>query len=255
MTDPAVRPAFNCVVIGAYGGIGQATCKEIHAAGGRAFLVGRDEVKVAELAQGYGWGYSVADASDWDALERAAVAADSALGGFSSVVHLAGSVLLKPIHLTNRSEWDSVISTNLTSAAGVLRAFVPRFKEGGSVVLMSSSAASIGLSNHEAIAAAKGGIEGLVRSAAMTYAGKKVRVNAIAPGLVQTPLTQRVWGNPRSAEVSLGMHPLGRFGEASDIARGIVFLAHPMNDWVTGQVLQIDGGLGSLKSMPAPMRQ
>jgi len=89
----------------------------------------------------------------------------------------------------------------------------------------------------------------------MTYAAKRVRVNAIAPGLVQTPLTQRVWGNARSAEVSLGMHPLGRFGEGEDIARGIVFLAHPMNDWITGQVLQIDGGLGSLKEMPSPARQ
>jgi NAD(P)-dependent dehydrogenase (short-subunit alcohol dehydrogenase family) len=170
------------------------------------------------------------------------------------VIHLAGSVLLKPIHLTSRAEWDSVINTNLTSAAGVLRAFVPKFKDGGSVVLMSSSAASIGLSNHEAIAAAKGGIEGLVRSAAMSYAAKRIRVNAIAPGLVQTALTQRVWSNPRSAEVSLGMHPLGRFGEPEDIARGILFLADPRNDWVTGQVLQIDGGLGSLKAMSAAGR-
>lgn len=254
MSDPVNCPAFNCVVIGAYGGIGRAACKEIHDAGGKAFLVGRDEEKLAELASDYGWGYCVADATDWDAMERAAVSADAALGGYSSVVHLAGSVLLKPIHLTSRNEWESVIATNLTSAAGVLRAFVPRFKEGGSVVLMSSSAASIGLSNHEAIAAAKGGIEGLVRSAAMTYAGKRVRINAIAPGLVQTPLTQRVWGNARSAEVSLGMHPLGRFGEGADIARGIVFLAHPTNDWITGQVLQIDGGLGSLKPMPTPAR-
>jgi len=144
MTESVNRPAFNCVLIGAYGGIGQAACKEMHEAGGKAFLVGRDEGKLTELASHYGWGCCVADATDWDAMERAAVESDAALGGYSSVVHLAGSVLLKPIHLTNRNEWDSVVATNLTSAAGVLRAFVSRFKEGGSVVLMSSSAASIG---------------------------------------------------------------------------------------------------------------
>jgi NAD(P)-dependent dehydrogenase (short-subunit alcohol dehydrogenase family) len=245
---------FKAVVVGAYGGIGQATCKAIKQAGGEAFLIGRDTERLQALATEYGWGHFVGDASDWEGMVQAAVAADAHLGGYHSVIHLAGSVLLKPIHLTSRAEWDSVINTNLTSAAGVLRAFVPKFKDGGSVVLMSSSAASIGLSNHEAIAAAKGGIEGLVRSAAMSYAAKRIRVNAIAPGLVQTALTQRVWSNPRSAEVSLGMHPLGRFGEPEDIARGILFLADPRNDWVTGQVLQIDGGLGSLKAMSAASR-
>ena len=245
---------FKAVVVGAYGGIGQATCKAIKQAGGEAFLIGRDTERLQALATEYAWDHYVGDASDWEGMVQAAVAADAHLGGYHSVIHLAGSVLLKPIHLTSRAEWDSVINTNLTSAAGVLRAFVPKFKDGGSVVLMSSSAASIGLSNHEAIAAAKGGIEGLVRSAAMSYAAKRIRVNAIAPGLVQTALTQRVWSNPRSAEVSLGMHPLGRFGEPEDIARGILFLADPRNDWVTGQVLQIDGGLGSLKAMSAAGR-
>jgi NAD(P)-dependent dehydrogenase (short-subunit alcohol dehydrogenase family) len=119
--------------------------------------------------------------------------------------------------------------------------------EGGAVVLMSSAAAQIGLSNHEAIAASKAGIEGLVRSAAMTYAAKRIRVNAIAPGLVQTPLTQRVWGNARSAEVSLAMHPLGRFGQPDEIARAIYFLIDPRNQWITGQILGVDGGLGTLK--------
>jgi NAD(P)-dependent dehydrogenase (short-subunit alcohol dehydrogenase family) len=126
--------------------------------------------------------------------------------------------------------------------------------EGGSIVLMSSSAAQVGLSNHEAIAASKAGVEGLVRSAAMTYAPKQIRINAIAPGLVQTPLTQRVWGNARSSEISLAMHPLGRFGQPDDIARAIYFLIDPRNQWITGQVLGVDGGLGKLKQAGATMQ-
>ena len=81
----------------------------------------------------------------------------------------------------------------------------------------------------------------------MTYASKQIRVNAVAPGLVQTPLTEKIWGNPRSAEVSLSMHPIGRFGQLEDIARAILWLASPEQSWVTGQTIGVDGGLGKLK--------
>lgn len=143
-----------------------------------------------------------------------------------------------------------IVGANLTSAAGLLKSCVPRMlANGGSVVLMSSAAASIGLSNHEAISACKAGVEGMVRSAAMTYATKQVRVNAVAPGLVQTPLTEKIWGNPRSAEVSRSMHPVGRFGQPEDIARAILWLASPEQSWVTGQTIGVDGGLGKLKGV------
>jgi NAD(P)-dependent dehydrogenase (short-subunit alcohol dehydrogenase family) len=119
---------------------------------------------------------------------------------------------------------------------------------GGSIVLMSSAAARIGLPNHEAIAAAKAGIIGLVYSAAATYAARRVRVNAVAPGLVQTPLTEKITSNERSRGFSLALHPLGRLGEAADIASAIRWLLNPEQSWVTGQVLGVDGGLGTLKS-------
>lgn len=243
---------LRLVIVGAYGGIGQALCEEVSSKGDRAFLVGRDSQKLSEVAGRFGFASSVADASDWDQLDSTLELASQSMQGINAVVCLAGSVLLKPLHLTSKSEWDATLQTNLTAAAGTLRAAVSKMKEGGSVVLMSSAAAGIGLSNHEAIAAGKAGIEGLVRSAAMTYASKQIRVNAIAPGLVQTPLTQRVWGNARSADVSLAMHPLGRFGQPEEIARAIYFLVDPSNAWITGQVLGVDGGLGTLKPTSTP---
>jgi NAD(P)-dependent dehydrogenase (short-subunit alcohol dehydrogenase family) len=214
-------------------------------------LIGRDSQKLTDVAQRYGFPSFVADASDWDQMDSGMDTASQSMQGINAVVCLAGSVLLKPLHLTSRAEWDSTLQANVTAAAGTLRAAVSRMKVGGAVVLMSSAAAGIGLSNHEAIAAGKAGIEGLVRSAAMTYAAKSIRVNAVAPGLVQTPLTQRVWSNPRSADVSLAMHPLGRFGQPEEVARAIYFLIDPSNNWITGQVLGVDGGLRTLKTTAA----
>jgi NAD(P)-dependent dehydrogenase (short-subunit alcohol dehydrogenase family) len=118
---------------------------------------------------------------------------------------------------------------------------------GGSIVLLSSGAGSIGLVNHEAISAVKAGIEGLVRSAAATYAAAGVRVNAVAPGLTQTPLTERVWANEKSAEASRSMHPLGRLGTPADIASAIQWLLAPEQTWVTAQTIAVDGGLSTLK--------
>jgi 3-oxoacyl-[acyl-carrier protein] reductase len=111
----------------------------------------------------------------------------------------------------------------------------------------------LGLANHEAVAAAKAGIIGLARSAAATYAARRVRVNCVAPGLVRTPLTQRITASPATERASLAMHPLGRLGEPGDVARAIVFLLDPENDWITGQVLGVDGGLGSLKARTDPV--
>ncbi len=241
---------IRAIIVGASGGIGQAVCKQLADMGGEAFLVGRSAAKLDELSRAYGWGYAVADGTDWTQLDGVVSSAEGLLGGINSAINLAGSVLLRPIHLTSRAEWDATIGANLTSAAGLMKACVPRmFAGGGSVVLMSSAAASIGLSNHEAIATCKAGIEGMVRSAAMTYAAKKIRVNAVAPGLVQTPLTEKIWGNPRAAEMSLSMHPLGRFGQPDDIARAILWLASPEQSWVTGQTIGVDGGLGKLKGV------
>jgi NAD(P)-dependent dehydrogenase (short-subunit alcohol dehydrogenase family) len=87
-----------------------------------------------------------------------------------------------------------------------------------------------------------------MQSAAATYASRNIRINAVAPGLVKTALTERIWSNQRSAEVSCSMHALGRLGEPKDVASLIVWLLDPENNWVTGQVFGVDGGLGTLRA-------
>ena len=90
-------------------------------------------------------------------------------------------------------------------------------KTGGAIILMSTAAARIGLPNHEAIAAAKAGVIGLMQSAAASYASRGIRVNAVAPGLVKTRMTERIWSNEKTAAASCTMHALGRLGEPSDV--------------------------------------
>ena len=103
------------------------------------------------------------------------------------------------------------------------------------------------MANHEAIAAAKSGVMGLALSAAATYAPRNLRVNCVAPGLVDTPLAARITSNEAALKASTALHALGRIGRPEDVASGIAWLLDPANDWVTGQVLGIDGGLGTLR--------
>jgi 3-oxoacyl-[acyl-carrier protein] reductase len=240
------------LVIGAAGSIGSATVRRLAAAGARVVLAGRDEAAMKELASEVG----ADDVHTVDARELAAVGdlVDGVVerhGRIDGVANLAGSVLLKPAHLTTPDEWADTIATNLTSAFAVVRAAAPAMRtDGGSIVLAASAAAQTGIANHEAIAAAKAGVIGLVRSAAATYGAKGVRVNAVAPGLVASKMTERLVSNEAQAEASRQMHVLGRLGEGDDVAAAVAWLLDPATSWVTGQVIGVDGGLGQVRTRP-----
>jgi len=241
--------AGRVLVIGGAGGIGSAVARLLVARGDMVFLAGRDEGKLAGLGGALGMPHGAVEATDPDAIDACADTAAAALGGLSGIVCCAGSILLKPAHLTTTAEWQATLAVNLTSGFGCVRAAGRLLREtGGSVVLVSSAAARIGLANHEAIAAAKAGLIGLVRSAAATYARQKIRFNAVAPGLVRTPLSRGLVASELAEKASIGMHPLGRLGEPEDVARAIVFLLDPAQGWITGQILGVDGGLADLKT-------
>ena len=166
------------------------------------------------------------------------------------MVNCAGSLLLKPAHMTTGEEWMQTLNANLTTAFNVLRTATSRMMRsgGGSVVLMASAVAQRGMINHEAIAAAKAGVVGLTQSAAATYARYHIRVNCVAPGLTRTPLTDSLTKNEASLKASAALHPLGRIGEPEEVASAIHWFLNPQQSWVTGQVLGVDGGLGSVQA-------
>ncbi len=238
----------NFVILGAYGGIGSALARQLVATGHRVLLAGRDADRLRALGDELQMPTAHAEATESATVEAAIAAGAAQLDGLDGVANCFGSLLLKPGHVTTDAEFEQVLSVNLKSALAAVRGAVKAMPKGGSVVLVSSAAARIGLVNHEAIAAAKAGVQGLALSAAATYANKGIRFNCVAPGLTETPLTARVTGTEAIARASLKMHALGRFGKPQEIARAIAFLLDPEQSWITGQVLGVDGGLGSLWS-------
>jgi 3-oxoacyl-[acyl-carrier protein] reductase len=247
------------VIVGAAGGTGSALVARLAARGAALALVGRTAASLETLAATVAADPAapgriatfVADARDLAQTEAAIAAAAEALGPITGVVNLAGSILLKPAHITSAEDFAEVIAQNLTTAFNVLRAGVKAMPSGGSLVLMGSAAARTGLPNHEAIAAAKGGVISLGLSAAATYAPRGLRVNVVAPGLVRTPMAARITGNPAAEKASLAMHPLGRLGEPDDVARVLEWLLTDDSAWVTGQVIGVDGGLATIRSARA----
>jgi NAD(P)-dependent dehydrogenase (short-subunit alcohol dehydrogenase family) len=236
------------VVIGAAGGIGSAVSRQLCAKGYRLVLGGRNPESLALLAGELGAHATPVDASKFDEVESVLNEARDMFGRVDGVANCAGSLLLKPAHLTSDGDFDETISANLKSAFAVVRAAAKvMMAGGGSIVLVSSVAARFGLPNHEAIAAAKAGVAGLTISAAATYARQRIRVNCVAPGLVRTPMTRRLTATEPAVKASSAMHPLGRIGEPGDVASAITWFLDPAQSWVTGQVLGIDGGMGSVR--------
>jgi NAD(P)-dependent dehydrogenase (short-subunit alcohol dehydrogenase family) len=240
------------LVIGAAGGVGSALCRRLAGRGARLVVAGRDEARLRDLASSLGLpeqDVAPLDARDIDAVGAVVGTAIATHGRLDGAVNLAGSILLKAAHATSAQEWDDVMSTNLRTAFALVRAVAPQMGKtgGGSIVLMSSAAARIGLPNHEAIAAAKAGVIGLTLASAATYAPRGVRVNAVAPGLVRTPLAARLVGNEASLKASEAMHAIGRIGEPDDVASMIDWLLDRAQGWVTGQVFGVDGGLGTVR--------
>jgi len=237
------------VVLGGSGGIGSELCRRLLANGANVVIGARDAETVKSQEWFSGAHAFALDATDLRSVEACVRDAAGKFGGIDGVVNCVGSMTLKPTHLTTEKDWTETINVNLTSAFAALKAGVQAMmKTGGSIVLISSAAARIGLANHEAIAAAKAGVIGLALSAAASYAARGIRVNCVAPGLVRTPLTERITTGEKSPQASRSMHPLGRIGEPGDGASAIEWLLDPANSWVTGQVIGVDGGLATLRA-------
>lgn len=225
------------LIVGASSGIGSTTAKLLLADGNNVLSASRNNPDINGLNH-----YDV-DITD---SEPDLSFIPEVLDG---LVYTPGTINLKPFHRLSVDDFKTDLDVNLIGAIKVLQAAFKSLKksENGSVVLFSTVAAKLGMNFHSSIATSKGAIEGLGKSLAAEWSMHKIRVNILSPSLTETPLAERLLANDDKKEASNKRHPIGRFGQPEDLAHMTTFLLSEKSSWITGQIIGIDGGVGSLK--------
>ncbi len=238
------------LITGAASGIGEAIARLFHKEGAAVALVDRDEAKLAGVADALGAPCvaAVADVSVPAQVTAAVAAAVQGLGGLDGIVSCAGIDLLKPFSEMSADEWQRVMDVNLSGPMHVCRAALPAIRAAGAgtIVAISSGAGLRPLEHRTAYCASKAGLVMFCKSLAMDLADDKVRVNAICPGIIETPLFRTSFENhpDPQAELSriLDRYVIKRIGQPEDIAAAALYLTSSESSYVTGAALAVDGG-------------
>ncbi len=241
----------KALITGGGSGIGAATCRCFAEQGAAVVVLDRDADSAGRIAAEIGWTPVIADVRDGEAVDVAVRHAAEQMGGLTDLVNNAGTGMAKPLLDYSDKEWALLIGVNLTGTFHGMRAAGPIMVEAGfgSIVNNASLTGLRQTRGEGPYSAAKAGVLSLTKTAALELA-PAVRVNAVAPGMVRTPLTEVVVSTPAWREAAEAGTPLGRIGTAEEVAEVIVFLASPAASYVTGQTIVVDGGsvLPSLQS-------
>lgn len=244
----------SVIVTGGGGGIGTATCKRFAEEGAKvavcdidANAAGRTAAQIVEA--GSKAEAIACDISDYAACQRTVAAAEQAIGPVDILVNNAGWDVFRPFIETSPSEWEKVISINLTGALNMHHAVLPGLVERkrGRIVNVSSDAARVGSSGESIYAACKAGLIGFSKTLAREHARHNINVNVVCPGIVNTNLYEEYKKGARNPdkldEAFRRAIPFGRLGEPADLPGIICFLASDDASYITGQVISVSGGL------------
>ena len=236
----------KAIIIGASGGIGLACAKEFLAEG--AIVSGsyrKMNESLSQLADNKNFSTFELDLSDQENIQTKLKEAINVLNGINILVNAAGISNPELFHAANASEWHSVIESNLMSVFYTMQSvIVPMIKSGGGSIVNVSSVFGIkGGVGQSSYCASKAGIIGMTKAAAVELAGKKIRINAVAPGFIETAMTANF--SEKQRQKCLAEIPMKRFGTAEEVAEMCVFLASDKSSYITGQTFVIDGGLSA----------
>ena len=225
----------NYVIIGGSKGVGEQIVKELSGKGNFCHVISRSEPTYEFNGNWH----------QLDALTDNLPTIESIDG----LVYCLGSINLKPFNRLSLEDFNSDLNVNFFGALKAFQHYLPTLKksEQASVVMFSTVAVQSGMPYHASIAAAKGAVEGLVKSLAAEFA-PKIRVNCIAPSLTDTALAANLLNSGEKKEANAHRHPLKKIGRPEDIANLATFLLTDKSAWMTGQILHLDGGIGSIRT-------
>jgi NAD(P)-dependent dehydrogenase (short-subunit alcohol dehydrogenase family) len=227
----------NYLIVGATSAIGKAIVNQLNNEGANLYLTARNSKDLE--------GFEHSNIQSVDVTQDFELELPDRLDG---IVYCPGSINLKPFHRLKTEDFLNDFQLNHLGAVKVIQQSLAALKkaDNASIVMFSSVAAQTGLSFHSTISSAKAAIEGLARSLAAEFA-PKIRVNVVAPSLTDTPLAEKLLSSTEKKKANAERHPLKEIGEPADIAEAALFFLGEQSKWVTGQILTVDGGIGSLR--------
>jgi 3-oxoacyl-[acyl-carrier protein] reductase len=235
----------KALVTGATGGLGGAIARRLHAQGASVALSGTRVAALEELAKELGERVEIApcDLSDKDSVEALVPAAEAKLGGLDILVNNAGVTRDNLFLRLKDEDWDLVLAVNLTAAFRLSRAAVKSMmrRRHGRIVSIGSVVGTAGNPGQGNYAASKAGLVGMSKSLAAEVASRNITVNVVAPGFIESPMTEAL--NDKQRESILADVPMGRLGLGADVAAAVAYLASDEAGYVTGQTLHVNGGM------------
>lgn len=243
----------RALVTGGTKGIGLDISKLLAEAGADVAVVGRDEAGLAEVAgviEGLGR-RAVPIAAELATVEGAKDAARQALDAFGAIdilVNNAGIARVDPLLDATVEDWDVIMAVNLRAPFVLAQAIAPGMiaQKSGKIINISSQAGVVGLDDHGAYCASKGGLNMLTKVMTSEWAKHNIQINAVCPTVILTPMGEQVWGDPAKGDPMKAKIPAGRFGRPIEVADLVLFLASPASDLINGQNILLDGGFTAL---------
>ena len=225
------------IIVGASSGIGFQLAKNLSEKGHTIYALNRNKVDLDSIPNCHFHEVDIAmEIPNFPNIE----------GAIDGLIYCPGTINLKPFRALKAEDFLNEYNINFMGAVKSIKQYLPNLQLGEfpSIVLFSTLAVQTGMSFHASIASAKGAIEGLTRSLAAEFA-PKIRVNAIAPSLTATPLADKLINNESKLKAAEDRHPLKKIGSSSDMSQAVEFLLNA--NWMTGQIMHIDGGMSALR--------